>query len=336
MNSNNFSTPSYIIYSNGTRISSEIESKLKKIIISDYLNAVSTFKIRFNGNDFNLQRNKDISIGTELKILTGYKDNVENIITADITGLSLDINQISGSNFNVHGKNKLHKLAYSSDYLIYKKLSMDEIIRKLLSKTGLEARFENTSFQKNIISFKYKNDFDFIKAVCDYHNFIFYVKDKIFYLKKRSFNEQENIVLEYGKTIIDLTIDSDASNFITDLEVKNYNYNKKKLEYKIKSINEISEINKKFNYNIKSKAVLIDKGIYDFKSADEISKKILIKNSVCSRKLYGTISGNKGIRSGSLLKFNNIGDEYSGIYLVKRTVHEISEKGYITGFYCEN
>jgi len=214
-------------------------------------------------------------------------------------------------------------------------MSIEEIIRKLLSKFGLEARLENVSFERKIISFKYKNDLDFIKNICDYHDFIFYVRDKIFYLKKRSFNDQEDIVLEHGKTVIGLMIDSDFSNCITDIEVKNYNYNKKKLEIKTRSMNDISEIKNKINYNIKSKTILIEKGIVDIKSSDEISKKILIKNCTGLKKLYGTSAGTAGIRAGCLLKFNNIQEEYSGIYLVKRAVHEISEKGYITGFYCE-
>ncbi|MBN2545336.1 MAG: hypothetical protein JXB50_06030 [Spirochaetes bacterium] len=335
MNSYNFSTPSYIIYSNGRRIPSEIETKIKKIIITDNLNDVSTFKIRFNGNDFDLQRNKDIFIGTELKILTGYKDNVENILTADITGLSLDLNQRSGSNFNVIGKNILHKFTYSSDYLTYKKLSIDEIMRKLLSKKGLETRFENISFQKKIISFKYKNDLDFIKEVCDYHNYTFYVRDKIFYLKNRSFKEQEDVVLEYGKSIIDLTVDFDTAYRIAELDVKNYNFNKKKLEHKTMTINEISGINKKFNNSFKQKEVLIDKNIKDAKSADESCKNKLIKRNTKIICINGTVRGNNLIRTGSLIKFNNIQDEYSGTYLVKKAFHVISEYGYTTGFYCE-
>ncbi len=335
MSNQNHNTPSFVIYSNGSRISTEIESGLKKIIISDNLNDLSGFKIRFNDYHFNLQRNKEISIGTELKISTGYKDDVENIITADITGFSLDINKINGTNFLIHGWNKLHMLNYSSDYLSFRKLSVEQIIRKLLSKSGIETGFENISFEKKIISFKYRNDLDFIKNACDSNNFIFYLRDKIFYLKKRSFNEQEDFVLEYDKTIIGLTIDSDISNFISDIEVKNYNYNKKKMENKTRSINDVSEIKNKINYYIKSKAVLIDKGIADLKSADEISKKILIKNNIGLKKLYGTSAGNTGIRAGALIKFNNISDDFSGIYLVKRAVHEISEKGYITGFYCE-
>ena len=72
-------TPTFIIYANGKRLESEIESSVKLIRVENRINTISSFSIIFSDPDKKIMDSKELFLGTQMKILLGYKDRVEEI-----------------------------------------------------------------------------------------------------------------------------------------------------------------------------------------------------------------------------------------------------------------
>ena len=85
-----FSTPTFVLYINNSRISGERESEIKEIIIIDKLNAPSTFSIHASDPDKEWREKDDYFIGSKIKILMGYKDGISEVMIGEIASGTLD------------------------------------------------------------------------------------------------------------------------------------------------------------------------------------------------------------------------------------------------------
>ena len=79
-------TPTWIAYVDGARLGWKHEGALKSIRIHDGLNSIGTASLVFDlpATDFD---NDDVfSEGSEVSVHLGYKDDVEEVFSGEVTG----------------------------------------------------------------------------------------------------------------------------------------------------------------------------------------------------------------------------------------------------------
>ena len=110
MSVDNHSAPGFVIYFNSSKIPPERAAEVKKIIIIDKLNAPSTFLIKAADMENEWLENDDYFVGSEVKILIGYKDSLESIMVGEVTRLNCHMKQNLAKEVTIIGNNNMNRL----------------------------------------------------------------------------------------------------------------------------------------------------------------------------------------------------------------------------------
>ena len=103
-------TPTFIIYANGVRLAPEIEASVKLVRVSNRINTISAFSITLADPNKRIIDSKELFVGTQMRILLGYKDSVEEVADYEITGVRGDFTYHDGTNVTINGKCHLSRL----------------------------------------------------------------------------------------------------------------------------------------------------------------------------------------------------------------------------------
>ena len=81
-------TPVWIAYVDGVRLGTGYEGALRRIHIHDRLDFAGTASLLFGSSPLDFCNDGTFTIGSEFSIHLGYKDDVHEVFTGDVTGLT--------------------------------------------------------------------------------------------------------------------------------------------------------------------------------------------------------------------------------------------------------
>ncbi len=85
-------------------------------------------------------------------------------------------------------------------------------------------------------------------------------------------------------------------------------------------------------FNITAKDLLVESAVRSQSEAEQIAKGIFNQHESRYIEADGTAAGNPKIRAGTAIKVSNIGNRFSGTYMVTSATHRYSAAGYVTDF----
>ena len=334
-------TPTFIIYTNGIRLGSEIESSVKLIRVQNRINTMSSFSITFSDPYKKIMDNKDLFLGTQMRILLGYKDSVEEIAEYEVTGIKCDFTWHGGISTTINGKCHLHRLNRGRRNRGYNDMNTADIVRKLCDEYKLNSEVDIKSEVKPFRLQRNYTDYEYLLNLNDEHNCYLWSNKKTVYLKKESDTSTEEIVLEKGKTLVSFYGGSQSAGLFTEAVVRGRNPST--LEF-IETTVSGSSVERKIGGNTstpeyledkisKHKEYVTDYSIKNIKEAEELGKKILEQNSMRYINFTGECQGDPKIKAGMTITIKGMGEQYSGEYFLKQVEHElIPMTGYTVTF----
>jgi len=336
-NLNSF-VPAFVIYINNIRLALEKEVQVKEIFISENLNFPAKASVTLIDLCRQLQADSDFNEGNNIKILLGYKDQLETLFEGIITGKKAKISE--NSSLIIKCSDPLFHFDNTVKVRAFYKINSHELIRKIAGEYSFdfETDIKNKTFQ-SFIQY-YKTDLQILHELAGYDFArIFFGNNKLLIKKITGSNDNE-VVLELGKSLSEINAELDCACMITDAEVKSWNSDKTEVISGKASCNNLSfklEEKKsgqalfKENFGESSDLVFIE-DLNDNVSCEESADIRLTKNSFNFIKAAGKSYGNNKIKAGGIIKINGIGDVFSGEYLVNSVRHILSWKGYTTEF----
>ena len=220
MSGNNHSAPSFIIYFNNTKIPPERAAEVKKIIIIDRLNATSTFLIKAADIENEWSENDDYFIGSEVEILMGYKDSLESIMIGEVTGLHCHMKRNQAKEVTIKGNNHMHRLKRCITNKAYYDMTVKDIIADIADRAGMKSEIDELAYNHVFTLQNTKTDFEYLFQLADYYDCHFWVDNKTLYFKRLKQNIAEDVILEYGKTLLEFFPESDTTRIVSEVEVK--------------------------------------------------------------------------------------------------------------------
>ena len=148
-------------------------------------------------------------------------------------------------------------------------------------------------------------------------------------------NLAEDVILEFGKTLIEFCPCADVRRLITEVEVRGWDNSKGKAVVGSAVIDDIDGKGGKIvkeNFG-DQKEIRIDPTVHDIKRAEELAKNILTQNARKYITGAGMARGDTEIRARSIIKVNGVGKKFSNKYYIQCTRHVLNANGYTTYFY---
>ncbi len=329
-------TPSFLVYFNGARLPIEQEASIKKITVIDRLDAASTFIIEMANIDKEWIEDEELFIGSEVKIHMGYKNDMEQIIFGEITGIAAEFERNFVCNLIIKGRDHLHRLYRRITTRAFYDMTDEEIIKKVVSDAQLSCDVDHIGYENVFTMQKDQSDFHYLLGLAEKFDCNLWVRDKKLYFKRQHRNEGEDVILEHGKTLIEFCPILDTTKIITEVEVRSWDSSKWKAIVGSATSDDITEsdggkiVRKNFG---DQKTVHIDSSIIDEKSADDLAICLLTQNARQYITGYGKCQGHTKIRAGSIIKIVEESKKYSNKYFVQSACHVLNTAGGYTTYF---
>ena len=281
--------PSFLIYINGSRLAVEKEADIKEITVINKLDAPSSFSITVSDMKKKWMDNNDNMPGSEVKISLGYKDKLEEIFKGEITAISPMFRLRSDTILVIKGHDQLHRLTRAKKSRSFSGNKKDsDIIKEIAGDAGLSSDIDNIGAAHLFTMQRNQTDYDYIMDIANRYNCKVWVKDKKLYFKKLQENSGEDVVLEWGKTLIEFNPNLDTTKLISEAEVRGWDKDKAEAVVGTKKVSNITlkiggnklggaVVEEKFGA---AKMIHIDENIKDKSSADQAALDILTENSM--------------------------------------------------------
>jgi phage protein D len=336
-------TPVFIIYLNEQRLSVDMESDVKEILVEKRIDQSSTFGITMSDMGQKWTDHPDFIEGAKIKIMLGYKDAVEEVMSGVVTGKSTVFRKNSDERIMIKGHDIIHRLHRGKKTITYANMTDKEIVEKIAGDAGVGVDCEEIGKMQTFAVQTNQTDYEYLLEMGNRYNCKMMTRDGKLIYKPIEDGSREEVIAEWGKTLIEFHPDLDSTRLVTDVEVHGWDIAKKK---EVEGAVGFGDIEKTIgegkaggvtvldNYG-NTKLIVTDAAINDKNSAEKRAIETITRNSMTYIDATATVQGNNKIDAGMMINIKEVGKIFSGEYFVTEAKHRfIAEQGYTTSFTC--
>ncbi|MBN2736285.1 MAG: hypothetical protein JXR70_04845 [Spirochaetales bacterium] len=327
--------PSFVIYINNSRLAPKREGDIHQIDVIQKLNSPSQFILKVFDPSGEWTGDDNYSIGSQVKIMMGYKDSLETVIIGEVTSIALRCQREGPKIVNINGQCKIHRFKRTRTKNYYFEKTINNIITELCEGAGLKSEIENLQLEHKFLHQSEINDFEFLLDIAEKTDCYFYIQEDTFYFNRLIRNQNETVVLEQGKTLISFSQSADVTNLIPNVYVQCFdNFIQETIAIEVDSdkIKSLGGQIVKDNWQEARLSITIGQNI-DTNRAEQFAIDALTRNNRTYFKGSGSCEGNPLIRAGSIIRIEGVGEKFSAKYLVTSTHHILNPNtGYETHF----
>ena len=332
-------TPVWIAYVDGKRLDIDYEGALKRIYIHDSLDSAGTASLLFDISSADFGKDGAFAIGSEVSIHLGYKDDVQEVFAGEVTGFAPRLDEYSAPLTEVKIHSKLHRLNKGTRCASFEHKTPAGIIRDIVQGYNLNADVEEFGPEYNYIEQKNFTDYGYIMYLAGKYGKTVYCQGNTVHVKTEITPTDDDVVLEWGKTIISARTRTDLAAQLSAVTATGWNVMKcgaftatatmKDLPLKIGG-EYCWEDNAK-GYDPHKVEQLSSGSFTDEKDAMEVARSVLLGRSLQFQSCEAKTEGNCRIRPGNRLTVKYLGRHSDGEYLVQSVEHSLSvQDGYFT------
>ena len=334
-------TPCFILYLNGSRFTADQEYNVKHILIEERVDLPSSFSLTLSDPLREWTDSSDFSEGSEIKIMLGYKDDVEEVFCGDIISINPQFRMNSDDILVIKGSNTIHRLLRGKKTRSFSEMTDADIIKEIASECNLKDEIDDIGVDHLFTMQNNQTNYDYLSAMARKYNCKMHVKDKTLMFKKIQDESDDEVVIEWGKTLLEFNIQTDTSLLVTEVEVIGWNNEKGEAVIGSSTVDDIEKI---FDRDVfggvivkenfgDTKMVVVDNSILDQGSADSLALDIISKNSMNYVRGTGKVQGDYKIHAGMMIELKECSTRFSGLYYVESAKHIFdSVRGYTTYF----
>ena len=257
----------------------------------------------------------------------------------EVTGFAPRLDEFSTPLTEVKIHSKLRRLNKGTRYISFEHKTPADIIRDIVQGYNLKADVENFGPEYNYIEQKNFTDYGYIMYLAGKYGKSVYCHGDMVYVKTEITPTDDNVVLEYGKSMVSARTRTDLAGQLSAVTATGWDIMKcggftatatmKDLPLKIGG-EYCWEDNAK-GYDPHKVEQLSSGSFTDEKDALEVAKSVLLGRSLQFQSCDAKTEGSGHIRPGNRLTVKYLGKHSDGEYLVQSVEHSLSvQDGYFT------
>lgn len=332
-------TPVWIAYVDGKRLSTDYEGALRKIYINDRLDFIGTASLLFDISAVDFDNDDIFVLGSEVSIHLGYKDDVEEVFVGEVTEIAPHFEEYNAPSMEVKIQTKLNELKKGHKCKSFENKTPASIIKDIVSKYDLTPDVEDFG-PENIYTEQYNlTDYDYITYLADKYGKSIYCYDNTVYVKTEITPTNDDVVLEWGKTLISARTEINLRNQLSAVTATGWDVMKCEGFTATATMKDVPlKIGGEYCWEDNSRGYDPHK-VTQLNSADftdeaevmEIAKAVILKRSLQFQTCEAKTEGNYHIRPGNRITIKYLGKESDGEYLVSSVEHTFNvQEGYFT------
>ena len=279
------------------------------------------------------------TIGSEVLIHLGYKDDVQEVFAGEVTGFAPRLDEYSAPLMEVKIHSKLHRLNKGTRCASFEHKTPAGIIRDIVQGYNLNADVEDFGPEYNYIEQKNFTDYGYIMYLAGKYGKTVYCHGNTVYVKTEIAPTDDDVVLEWGKTIISARTKTDLAAQLFAVTATGWDMRKcsgftataTMKDVPLKIGGEYCWEDNAKGYDSHKVGQLSSSSFTDEKDAMEVARSVLLGRSLQFQSCEAKTEGNSRIRPGNRLTVKYLGRHSDGEYLVYSVEHSLSvQDGYFT------
>lgn len=341
MNENKHLTPVWIVYVDGKRLDIEHEGALISIRIEERLNGLSVFSILFDTSEVKVLEKGFISLGSEVSVHLGYKDEVDEVFVGEVRCFKAILSEHGGEQVEVSGNSVLGRLSRAAHYRNFEGKSPAEIIRGLIDVYSLNGEVEDFGAVQDFLSEEGLSDYDYLmKSAYEYGKHVFASGLTIYAAGEVTVSKDE-IIYEWGKSLKHFEGVVDTAELLASTDFIGWDNQKNECfsghaglsELPLKIGGSTDWVKASRVQGGKYGEIRIDTRLKDINDAKAAAAGRLQWNSFCFCRAEGEAEGDNKLHAGMRVSIKMVGHPFEGEYMADTVTHQIDHvNGYSTRF----
>ena len=332
-------TPVWIAYVDGVRLGTGYEGALKRIYIHDRLDFAGTASLLFGIPPAEFCNDGTFTIGSEVSIHLGYKDDVQEVFAGEVTGFAPRLDEYSAPLMEVKIHSKLHRLDKGTRCASFEHKTPAGIIRDIVQGYNLNADVEEFGPEYNYIEQKNFTDYGYIMYLAGKYGKTVYCHGNTVYVKTEIAPTDDDVVLEWGKSIISARAKTSMTKQLSAatctgwsiMDCRGFAATATMKDIPLKIGGEYSWEDNSKGYDPKKIEQITTEEIIDEEDAAAVAKAYIQNRSFKFQSCDIKTQGNYHIKPGNRLTVKYIGKQSDGEYLIESVEHTLDmQEGFIT------
>jgi phage protein D len=340
------SAPEFRIRAGGHDLPHDMATDVQNISVVEDLDAPGMFTFDLINWDSDKQQMKwsdgdDFAEGEAIEVLIGFRDNVEQVISGEITGLGLKLDGHHPPMFEVRGYDRRHRLMRGKKTRSFLKTKDSEIASSLASDAGLLPQTEDTGVTLDYVLQHNQTDFEFLLQRAGRIGYEMSASGTTLYFCHRRNNLGEVLTLDREMDLLEFHPRLTTMNQTSEYALRGWDVKNKT---GLKSMAAAGSENTKMGGSITGPTVAqrafgtatvtsVDRPVGSQAEADQIAKGRFNEMALGFISGSGVTVGNNKLRAGTVVKLQGLGKRFSGQYYVTATNHCYTPaRGYRTAF----
>ena len=332
-------TPIWIVYADGARLPWKYEGALKKIRVSDRLSSIGTASLVFDMSALDFDNDDVFSEGSELSVHLGYKDDVEEVFSGEVTGFAPRFGEYGAPQMEVQIETKLHRLDKGIRAKAFESKTTAQIIKEIITNHNLKAEVEEFGPKHNYTEQRNITDYDYItQLACKYGKTV-WCQGNTIYVKTEITPSDDDVILEWGKSIISARAKTSMTKQLSAatctgwsiMDCRGFAATATMKDIPLKIGGEYSWEDNSKGYDPKKIEQITTEEIIDEEDAAAVAKAYIQNRSFKFQSCDIKTQGNYHIKPGNRLTVKYVGKQSDGEYLIESVEHTLDmQEGFIT------
>ena len=332
-------TPTWIAYVDGARLGWKHEGALKSIRIHDGLNSIGTASLVFDLPATDFDNDDEFSEGSEVSVHLGYKDDVEEVFSGEVTGFVPRVGEYGAPQMEVQIETKLHRLDKGIRSKAFESKTTAQIIKEIITNHNLKAEVEEFGPKHNYTEQRNITDYDYItQLACKYGKAV-WCQGNTVYVKTEITPSDDDVILEWGKSIISARAKTSMTKQLSAatctgwsiMDCRGFAATATMKDIPLKIGGEYSWEDNSKGYDPKKIEQITTEEIIDEEDAAAVAKAYIQNRSFKFQSCDIKTQGNYHIKPGNRLTVKYIGKQSDGEYLIESVEHTLDmQEGFIT------
>ena len=332
-------TPIWIVYADGARLPWKYEGALKKIRVSDRLSSIGTASLVFGMSALDFDNDDVFSEGSEVSVHLGYKDDVEEVFSGEVTGFAPRFGEYGAPQMEVQIETKLHRLDKGIRAKAFESKTTAQIIKEIITNHNLKAEVEEFGPKHNYTEQRNITDYDYItQLACKYGKAV-WCQGNTVYVKTEITPSDDDVILEWGKSIISARAKTSMTKQLSAatctgwsiMDCRGFAATATMKDIPLKIGGEYSWEDNSKGYDPKKIEQITTEEIIDEEDAAAVAKAYIQNRSFKFQSCDIKTKGNYHIKPGNRLTVKYIGKQSDGEYLIESVEHTLDiQEGFIT------
>lgn len=330
----------------GTPLTMAEMNKMIEVVVDTSLNLPSMFIMRFHDDNYQLIDSATFKLGAPVKIkMSADNRSTHPIMVGEITALEPEFMDNMATVLTVRGYDRSHRLNRGTMTRVYVNTTDQEIVSTIARDAGLSVQSDSTPgnydhvFQHNV------SDLAFLQARAQGIGFEVYVDDTVLHFRKAGGDGDAAIPVAWGTQLRSFFPRLTLSRQVDKVIVKGWDAAAKREIIAEATRSAIAPRIAAWQNGggpvaaaaLASSAnqVVVRRPVAKQDDADSLAQAILDEINAGFVEAEGVAFGSPELIAGKKLEVGNLGDRFSGTYVVTSAVHIYAQSGYEVHFRVE-